>query len=165
MFFLFSTSLQPWAACWFTRAGRKWRSSRETVPSSPPFFTPLVLPSAPPPPTPAPPPPGVPSMPPSGVSWFFGVWEAPPPSLPRVWGGRSSAGDVTHTCTHTHTDLMKTQTCWPFFHLLPSCKRVRFLHLAYYFRELRSRVLGFLAALLPSTRCMFELLSFALINH
>lgn len=54
MFFLFSTSLQPWAACWFTRAGRKWRSPRETVPSSPPFFTPLVSPSTQPPHSPPP---------------------------------------------------------------------------------------------------------------
>lgn len=61
MFFLFSTSLQPWAACWFTHTGSEAQRPQETVPSTPPyfFFPPLV-----------PPPSVVLSLPPPAISPF-----------------------------------------------------------------------------------------------
>ena len=40
MFFLFSTSLQPWAVCWFTHTGSEAQRPLEMVPSTPPFFSP-----------------------------------------------------------------------------------------------------------------------------
>lgn len=43
MFFLFSTSLQPWAACWFTHTASEAQRPREMVPSTPLFFPPFFL--------------------------------------------------------------------------------------------------------------------------
>lgn len=34
MFFLFSTSLRPWAACWFTHTGSQAHRPQETLPST-----------------------------------------------------------------------------------------------------------------------------------
>lgn len=95
MFFLFSTSLQPWAACWFTHTGSEAQRPQETVPSTLPFFSlPLVSPPS-----------VVLSLPPGAISPFTEqdlTEELPPysfliPNKTLVWRGCYSHMILWHT--------------------------------------------------------------------